>query len=526
MKTSKWWRGLFVEKIGPQQNGRPVRSHLRTVFLLSILIALFGCNGQKGHKALREGNIAEMQGNWELARSKYSEACALDNGEAFQKLAELNLRHDAENHLKNFRMDEEWANAAQELSQRITTMGREAAVRGFPVEDLDAKLAAFNVAVESSLEKAREAERAAREAARLEEEHRREAERLAEEHRKAEQAKAAIQAEVDSLERQIRATEQAIADCDDELEAINRQANSEMAAMGTYLMDNRRYYSENDAYHMGQKMALKYKPEMDRIKIRKNRLDSELFELRQKLTLTKRKLNSFQFPNSAGEDLESRRDGVIQSIFTDMGGDALVEASDKVVQAMNEQQESVRQVLSTLVGESSNPSSPLSAGEPSSPSGSGEIEPDRNTKRTLEVRRAQMLVKEAEERTGNARNELLDEAVKICNAVQWGGLDVQFVDSVVVLANVELARGNRAKAKEILAKNMDIIKPIDDSLEEMGLSMKDSPMAGARSLLGRLFKEDADAAANDPSKTEEAIKLYSQALTEYYNVFMSCLRTS
>lgn len=149
-----------------------------------------------------------------------------------------------------------------------------------------------------------------------------------------------------------------------------------------------------------------------------------------------------------------------------------------------------------------------------------DIESDRGTKRSMQIRRAQMLVKAAEQRGGDERNKLLDEAVKICEDLQWGGLDMQFVDSVVVLANVELARGNREKARNVLAKNMDIIKPIDESLAEMGLSMKDSPMAGARSLRGRLLKEDADAAANDPSKTDEAIKLYSQALTEYYNVFV------
>jgi TolA-binding protein len=496
--------------------------HPRTsvAFLLAVLFALSGCNGHKGRQALREGTVAELQGDWELARHKYAEACTLENGEAFRKLADLSLRKDTESLLADDCKDEEWSRTAHELAQRIARIGHEAARRGFPVEVLDAKLAAFDTAIETSLEKAREAERAAREAARLAEERRREAERLAEERRKAEQARAELQSEANTLERQIRELERELEDCNLDLKEVEDRANAERSAVEMYLLENRRYFSGNDAYRMGQELALKYKGEMDRIKIHKKRLESELFELRQKRTLTKRKLNSFQFSNSSGEDLDSRRDGVIQSNFADMGGDALVKASDQVVQDMNEQQESVRQVLNTLAGESSNPPSPVSFREPSSPSVSGEIESDRNTKRTLEVRRAQMLVKEAEERTGNARNELLDEAVKICNALQWGGLDVQFVDSVVVLANVELARGNRAEALNILAKNMDIIKPIDDSLEEMDLSMKDSPMAGARSLLGRIFKEDADAVANDPSKTEEAIKLYSQALTEYYNVFI------
>ena len=149
-----------------------------------------------------------------------------------------------------------------------------------------------------------------------------------------------------------------------------------------------------------------------------------------------------------------------------------------------------------------------------------DIESDRGTKRSMQIRRAQMLVQAAEQKGGDERNKLLDEAVKICDDLQWGGLDIQFVDSVVVLAQVELLRGNREKARNVLAKNMDIIKPIDENLAESGMSMKDSPMAGARSLRGRLLKEDADAIADDPEKRDEAIKLYSQALTEYYNVFV------
>ena len=149
-----------------------------------------------------------------------------------------------------------------------------------------------------------------------------------------------------------------------------------------------------------------------------------------------------------------------------------------------------------------------------------DIVSDRGTKRTMRVLRVQMLLKAAEQRIGTDRNRLLDEAAKLCTDLQWGGLDLQFVDSVVLQAYVELARGNREKARNVLVKNMDILKPIDDSLADMGLSMKDSPMAGARSLRGRLLKEDADMAANDPAKTEEALQLYAQALTEYYNVFV------
>lgn len=144
----------------------------------------------------------------------------------------------------------------------------------------------------------------------------------------------------------------------------------------------------------------------------------------------------------------------------------------------------------------------------------------KELKRSMMVSRAQALVKAAEQKQGDEKNKLLDDANKVCSTLQWGGLDLQFVDSIVIMANIELAKGNPAGAKKVLMTNMDIIKPIDETLKELNLPMRDSPMAGARSLLGRLLKEDADRLAGDPAKTAEAIAAYSGALGEYYNVFV------
>lgn len=140
-------------------------------------------------------------------------------------------------------------------------------------------------------------------------------------------------------------------------------------------------------------------------------------------------------------------------------------------------------------------------------------------KRSLQVSRAEALVKAAEQKSGDEKNKLLDDAKKVCETLQWGGLDLQFVDSIVIMANIELAKGNPAGAKKVLMDYMDIIKPIDDTLEQLGLPMRESPMAGARSLLGRLMKEEADKLAG-ADKADEAIKAYSGALGEYYNVFV------
>ena len=149
-----------------------------------------------------------------------------------------------------------------------------------------------------------------------------------------------------------------------------------------------------------------------------------------------------------------------------------------------------------------------------------EVAENNEQRRSLQVHRAQALVRAAEQKQGDEKNKLLDEAIKICEALQWGGLDLQFVDSIVIMANVELARGNPAGAKKVLMSNMDIIKPIDETLKQMNLPLENSPMAGARTLLGRLLKEEADKLAGQEGKSAEAIAAYSGALGEYYNVFV------
>jgi tetratricopeptide (TPR) repeat protein len=148
-----------------------------------------------------------------------------------------------------------------------------------------------------------------------------------------------------------------------------------------------------------------------------------------------------------------------------------------------------------------------------------EVADTPDLRRSMLLARAQALVKAAEKKSGDEKNKLLDEVLKLCEALQWGGLDLQFVDSIVIMANVELARGKPEAARKVLMDYMDIIKPIDDTMKQLGLPLRESPMAGARSLLGRLLKEDADRFAAQ-NKVDEAVAAYSGALLEYYNVFV------
>ena len=145
---------------------------------------------------------------------------------------------------------------------------------------------------------------------------------------------------------------------------------------------------------------------------------------------------------------------------------------------------------------------------------------DPGQKRSMQVEASQAYVRAAEDAQDAAkREEMLKKAADLCEKIQWGGLDMQFVDSIVTLANIEIVRGRPDEAEKTLMNYMDVIKPIDEAMAAQGLPMKDSPMAGARSLLGRLRRQNAEKLESE-GDTAGALKAYSGALSEYYNVFV------
>jgi len=132
---------------------------------------------------------------------------------------------------------------------------------------------------------------------------------------------------------------------------------------------------------------------------------------------------------------------------------------------------------------------------------------------------AKAWIKAAQGLGGDERNKALDEAEKLCSDVIWGGLDVTFVKAIVTRAEAQLARGRPDEAQKTLKQYMRNIKQVDEMLQEEGRGIDESPMAGARSLLGRLMKEEAER-LEQGGDTEGALAKYSEALGEYYNVFV------
>ncbi len=145
--------------------------------------------------------------------------------------------------------------------------------------------------------------------------------------------------------------------------------------------------------------------------------------------------------------------------------------------------------------------------------------PDRDIARRIQSQQAELYVKWAQGVPADQREAKLAEAKKLCETLQWGGLDIWFGQSIITLAHIEIVRDNKTAAQKVLTSNMDILKEIDKFLKEQNLPLSVSPMAGARFLLGDLYEQQAAEQAKSQSAKDQAVQSYAHALTEYYNVF-------
>lgn len=144
--------------------------------------------------------------------------------------------------------------------------------------------------------------------------------------------------------------------------------------------------------------------------------------------------------------------------------------------------------------------------------------PGREVARPLMAEQAQLYVSLAREASGAKKEEFLKRVKKLVTDLQWGGIDIWFGNSIVTMANAELARGDQRAAEKFLSENMDILKQIDATLKENNLSLAISPMAGARYLRAEIY-EDQGNALEKGEKKKEAQDLLIKAFKEFYNVF-------
>ena len=145
--------------------------------------------------------------------------------------------------------------------------------------------------------------------------------------------------------------------------------------------------------------------------------------------------------------------------------------------------------------------------------------PGGDVERFLQSHQAALYMRQAETSDGETRTRALNKAAELCTQIQWGPLDLAFGNSIVTLARIERLRGKEDAAEEVLKTNMDILKEIDKFMKDEGMPMKESPMAGARFMLGDVAEKKGEALAKDQAKRNDAIAAYGKALGEYFNVF-------
>ncbi len=148
--------------------------------------------------------------------------------------------------------------------------------------------------------------------------------------------------------------------------------------------------------------------------------------------------------------------------------------------------------------------------------------PGREVERSLRAEQAQLLVDFAQKAQGADRDKALADAAKICADIQWGGVDLWFGQSIITLANIELVKGNRPRAEELINRQYrDILRDIDKMFkEDPNLPVALNPFAGARFLVGQMYEQDGDAIVKDPAKKDQAVAAYGRAIGEFYNVFV------
>ncbi|NTW37598.1 MAG: hypothetical protein HGB17_16100, partial [Syntrophobacteraceae bacterium] len=110
--------------------------------------------------------------------------------------------------------------------------------------------------------------------------------------------------------------------------------------------------------------------------------------------------------------------------------------------------------------------------------------PDKNISRRIMAKQAELNVQIASTAAMDQRDKLLSDAKKLCETIQWGGLDIWFGQSIITLAHIQMVKDDRAGAQKVIQSNLDILKEIDKFIQEQNLPLSESPMAGARFLLG------------------------------------------
>jgi tetratricopeptide (TPR) repeat protein len=150
--------------------------------------------------------------------------------------------------------------------------------------------------------------------------------------------------------------------------------------------------------------------------------------------------------------------------------------------------------------------------------------PAASVERTLLTEMAELLLKLGEKSSGDARKKIFEEVKTICKKIQWGGPDVAFGKTVVILAHMELINGKPDEARKIINDYLTMLKEIDEMLKQLPDGLRYSPMAECRYMLGVMGETEIRAAVgqgDNPANRAKIIEMTKQTLGHYYTVLIN-----
>ncbi|MEI6808761.1 MAG: tetratricopeptide repeat protein [bacterium] len=137
----------------------------------------------------------------------------------------------------------------------------------------------------------------------------------------------------------------------------------------------------------------------------------------------------------------------------------------------------------------------------------------------VKIEMCELIVRAAPKFSPEGQKKLLDEAFKIASDVQWvGQTSLWYWKSVVIMAHIEMIRGNKESARKIIVSKMEGLEDADKLLGGQGKdSLKHSPLAECRYLMGTMSEENGREAL-DKNSVADAKKAFVDALWHYFVV--------
>lgn len=144
---------------------------------------------------------------------------------------------------------------------------------------------------------------------------------------------------------------------------------------------------------------------------------------------------------------------------------------------------------------------------------------DPTAERRLRIDLARLYLRLGREASGEERDRLLNQVYELSERVQWGGYDLWFGQSIGLMANALLARGDEQGARQLLQRYMRDLNRIDRILREQNHPPAMSPVASARFLLGELHEKHVHELRDRNAPESDILQAIQAALTEYFTVF-------